>query len=114
MSHFDVSEKENVVVITVTDQMMGGVVATALKEKFHSLINNNKKNIVVNMKHVERMNSSGLGILIGGLNSLRASEGDLKLLQITDKVNELLKITKLDRVFEVYQNEAEVIESFSN
>ncbi len=112
MSHFDLVEKEEVVLITVKDSMMGGVVATELKEKFHSLIKDNKKNIVVNMKQVERMNSSGLGILIGGLNSLRASDGDLKLLLITDKVKELLKITKLDRVFEVYENEAEVIESF--
>ncbi len=112
MGHYGISEKENIVFITVNSQMMGGAVATDLKEKFHSLLKENKKNIVVNMNQVDRMNSSGLGILIGGLNSLRTAGGDLKLLDISTKVRELLRITKLDRVFEVYLNEAEAIESF--
>lgn len=112
MGHYNIVEKNDIVFVTVNSQMMGGAVATDLKEKFHTLLKENKKNIVVNMHQVDRMNSSGLGILIGGLNSLRSADGDLKLLNISSKVQELLKITKLDRVFEVYTNEADIIESF--
>jgi len=59
------------------------------------------------------MNSSGLGILIGGLTTVRNSGGELKLLHLPKKIQELLQITKLDRVFGIFEDEGEVVDSFS-
>ena len=59
------------------------------------------------------MNSSGLGILIGGLTTMRNNGGDLKLANITDRIQSLLMITKLLTVFESFDTIDQAIESFS-
>jgi len=58
--------------------------------------------VVIDLQQVDWMNSSGLGILIGGLSALRKSGGDLRLASVTEKIEEVLRITKLDRVFDIY------------
>ena len=58
------------------------------------------------------MNSSGLGILIGGLTTMRNSGGDLKLANITDRIQSLLMITKLLTVFETFETVEEAVQSF--
>ncbi len=110
---FDIRERRGVVVIALDGEMVGGPDATVLTEKLHDLIDSGKNRIVVDLACVDWMNSSGLGILIGGLTTVRNSGGELKLLNLPKKIQGLLKVTKLDRVFEVFENEGEVVGSFS-
>ena len=110
---FDIKEKEGVVIILLEGEMLGGPDATSLSEKFREFINAGKNKIIVDMQKIDWMNSSGLGILIGGLTTVRNSGGDLKLLHLNDKLQELLKITKLSRVFETFNDEDEAIGSFA-
>ena len=58
------------------------------------------------------MNSTGLGILIAGLQTTKRSGGTLKLVHVSERIRDLLKITKLSSVFESYDAEAEAVESF--
>ncbi len=91
---------------------MGGPDATLLNDKLHELIEVDKTKIIANLKGVNWMNSSGLGILIGGLTTMRNSGGDLKLANITDRIQSLLMITKLLTVFESFDTIDQAIESF--
>jgi anti-sigma B factor antagonist len=59
------------------------------------------------------MNSSGLGMLIGGLTTMKKAEGNLKLANVTDKIQSLLVITKLITIFESYNSVDEAAKSFS-
>jgi anti-sigma B factor antagonist len=93
---------------------MGGPDATSLHEKLHELIDSGRLSVVVDLTDVDWMNSSGLGILIGGLSALRKSGGDLRLASATEKIEEVLRITKLDRVFTVYANTNEAVDSYSS
>ena len=110
--NFSVEEKDNFVIISIDGDMIGGPAATQLSEKLRELCDQGKKQILVDLKNVKFMNSSGLGILIGSLTTTRNCGGEFKLLHLNEKVQELLKITKLNRVFEVFDDEGKAIASF--
>ncbi len=91
---------------------MGGPDAVSLNEKLHELIEQGKTNIVVNLSKVKFMNSSGLGMLIGALTTMRKAGGDLRIANATDKIESLLVITKLITVFKHYKSLDAAIKSF--
>ncbi|MFQ5602313.1 MAG: STAS domain-containing protein [bacterium] len=103
---------DDVVVLELSGKIMGGPDATLLNDKLHELIEKGKTNVVADLEKVNWMNSSGLGILIGGLTTMRNSGGDLKLATITDRIQSLLMITKLLSVFETFDTVEKAIESF--
>ena len=105
-------EQDGVVVIELSGKIMGGPDATLLNEKLHELIDNGKSKVIVDLAKVNWMNSSGLGILIGGLTTMRNNEGDLKLANVTGKIQSLLIITKLITVFETFDSIDKAVASF--
>jgi anti-sigma B factor antagonist len=101
-----------VVVLELSGKIMGGPDATVLNDKLHELIENGKTKVVADLVNVNWMNSSGLGILIGGLTTMRNHGGDLKLANITDRIQSLLMITKLLTVFETFDTIDKAVASF--
>ena len=106
------TDSQDVSVLHLAGKIMGGPDATSLHEKLHELIEGGHLKVVVDLTDVDWMNSSGLGILIGGLSALRKSGGDLRLASVTEKIDEVLKITKLDRVFDIYTDTDTAIASY--
>lgn len=109
---FNVSERYNCVVIELKGNVMGGPDAVSLNEQLHKLIEKGRTNVVVNLSKVKFMNSSGLGMLIGALTTMRKAGGDLRIANATDKIESLLIITKLITVFKHFKTLDEAIESF--
>ncbi len=105
-------ESGDVVILELSGKIMGGPDASLLNEKLHELIEAGKIKIVADLEKVDWMNSSGLGILIGGLTTMRNSGGDLKLANITDRIQSLLMITKLLTVFETFETVDKAVDSF--
>ena len=105
-------DKNNVTVLKLEGKLMGGPDATQLHESLHNLIDANIKNVVIDLKGVDWINSSGLGVLISGLTTVRNSGGNLCLAQPSDKIKNILTITKLSSVFMSYDNLDEAITSF--
>lgn len=110
--NFNVDERYNCVVIELKGNVMGGPAAVSLNEKLHELIEQNKTNVIVDLHKVKFMNSSGLGMLIGGLTTMRKAGGDLRIANATDKIESLLVITKLITVFQHYKSLDKAIKSF--
>ncbi len=110
---FRINEKRGIVFIELQGDMIGGPDAVSLADRLRELLEEGRNRIVLDMKEVTWMNSSGMGILIGGLTTVRKSGGDLKLLNLTSKLKDILRITKLEHVFEIFDDEDSVIESFS-
>ncbi len=110
---FNIKMREGIAIIVMEGDIVGGPDATLLSEKFRELIRTDTNRILLDMEQVNYMNSSGLGILIAGVTTVRNSGGELKLLHLIKKLRELLRITKLHRVFEIYENEDEAIASFT-
>ena len=111
---FNVSERYNCVVIEFKGNVMGGPDAVSLNEKLHELIEKDQKNVVIDLGKVKFMNSSGLGMLIGGLTTMRKSGGDLRICNAGDKIESLLIVTKLITVFKHFRSLDEAVESFAD
>lgn len=106
------SEKYSAVVIELKGNVMGGPDSEEFSKLLHSLVDDGKKNIVVNLGSVKFMNSSGLGMLISGFTTVKNAGGSLKLANATDKINSLLVITKLITIFENFNSVDEAVNSF--
>ena len=105
-------EDNGVVVLEPRGKIMGGPDATLMHDKLHDYIKQGKKRVIIDLAGVDWMNSTGLGILISGLTTLRNNQGELKLANVTEKIESLLTITKLITVFETYDSVGEAINSF--
>jgi anti-sigma B factor antagonist len=109
-----INEKEigEVVVLELAGKIMGGPDASLLNEKLHELLDRGKIKIIADLANVNWMNSSGLGILIGGLTTMRNNGGDLKLSSVTERIQSLLMITKLLTVFDAHDSLEKAVASF--
>ncbi|MBT8380097.1 MAG: STAS domain-containing protein [Ignavibacteria bacterium] len=108
------TEKYEAVIIELKGNVMGGDDTKEFNDLLHKLLDTAKTRIVVDLGGVKFMNSSGLGMLIGGLTTVKKATGSYKLANVTDKIESLLIITKLITIFETYDSVDEAVASFSN
>ena len=106
-------EDKGIVILEPKGKIMGGPDATLLHDKLHELISQGKKKVVIDLAKVDWMNSTGLGILISGLTTMRNNGGELKLANVTEKIQSLLIITKLSTVFESFESVDQAAASFN-
>lgn len=106
-------EKYNAVVIELKGDVMGGDDSKEFNELLHQLINEGKKNIIVDLGEVKFMNSSGLGMLISGLTTAKKAEGNLKLARVGEKIQSLLIITKLIQIFETFESVEDAVKTYN-
>ncbi len=109
---FEDSVENDLVIQDVSGKIMGGEETTMFHGKLHEYIDQNKKNIVVDLSKVDWVNSVGLGMLISALTTVKNSGGRLVLANIT-KIESILTITRLITVFEHYDSRAEALQSFA-
>ena len=111
--NIDVKEFDDVSLLSIRGNMMGGPETIAVHDKVKDLIERNKIKVVIDLSHVKWMNSSGLGTMMGCLTSLKNVDGDLKLCGVTEKVRSLFMITKLITLFETYETSEEAVKAFA-
>jgi anti-sigma B factor antagonist len=107
------TEKYEAVVIELKGNVMGGDDTKDFNELLHKLIDEGKKHVIVDLSDVKFMNSSGIGMLIGGLTTMKKSDGSMKLSGATEKIESLLVITKLITIFETFNTIDEAVASFA-
>jgi anti-sigma B factor antagonist len=101
-----------VTIVDVTGKLTQGEAGDALRDKVGSLLQQGRKQIVVNLGDVSYMDSSGLGMLVSAFATASRQGGALKLLNLTKRLQDLLVITKLLNVFECFDNETDALASF--
>jgi anti-sigma B factor antagonist len=104
----------DVTIVNVDGILSLGVGSTSLREALRDLARNGHKKIVVNLQDTTYIDSSGIGELFSAYTKFRDIGANLKLLQLTPRVKDLLQITKLYTVFEVFEDEDTAIRSFNN
>jgi anti-sigma B factor antagonist len=109
-----ISEKRvsDVVVLNLEGSLMGGPEAVSLNEAVNRHLDEKSLKLVLNLKSVERVNSSGLGILIKALTTFKTNGGVLKLANVNPKVKNLLVITKLNTILDSYDSVEAAVKSF--
>lgn len=110
--NFTVKDTYNAVVITFKGNVMGGPATAKLHESLNELKEQGKLNVIVDLAKVKFMNSSGLGMLISALTTMRNAGGDLRLANPASKIRSLLVVTRLVTVFEHYDSVKEAVDSF--
>jgi anti-sigma B factor antagonist len=108
------SERDGVVILEPRGKILGGPDATLLKDQLQTLIDSGKIRVVIDLAEVDYMNSTGLGILISTLTTLRRANGELKLANVTEKIKSLLVITKLVTVFDDFESVDGAVAAFSS
>ena len=103
---------DGVTVVDLSGRIVLGEATTALREILQGLAGRGQTKILLNLGEVSYIDSSGLGALVSGYTSLANQQGQLKLVNLTKKVQDLLQITKLLTVFEVFDDEAKAVQSF--
>jgi anti-sigma B factor antagonist len=111
---FDTEERYNAVVLKLKGDVMGGPDGSKLHDKLRELREAGQRNVIVDLSRVRFMNSSGLGMLIGGLATMRNAGGDLRLANPADRIQSLLMIAKLLTVFKHFESVDEAVESFTS
>ncbi len=104
---------DSVTVVDFSGRITLGEGSTVLRDTVRDLLNRGQKKILLNLGDVTYIDSSGIGELVSGFTTVTNQGGQLKLLNLTKKVHDLLQITKLYTVFEVHTDEATAIRSFS-
>ena len=104
---------DGITVLDLDGRIVLGDETSMFREKVKSLIADGKKKIVLNMKNVAMIDSSGLGALVASYSSAKSAGASLRLSNLGSHANELLQVTKLLTVFEISNTEADAVRSFS-
>lgn len=105
-------EKEGIVVLDVKGGLVVGDPASALRDKLRQLLADKRYNVVLNLASVDYIDSTGLGAMVVCFTSLRKAGGKLVLLNLNRRQIELLVLTKLSTVFEIFDDEQAAVNSF--
>ena len=108
-----IRQVDSVTVVDVSGRITLGEGCTQLRELIRDQLSKGNKNILLNLADVTYIDSSGIGELVSGFTSVANGGGQLKLINLTKRVKDLLQITKLYTVFEVFDDEAAAIRSFA-
>ena len=106
-------EVDGVAVVALDGRIVLGEESNALRETVKALMAEGKKKVVLNMDNITFIDSAGLGTLVAAHHSVKTQGASLRLCHLGSKFQEVLQITKLLTVFDVYSSEAEAVASFS-
>jgi anti-sigma B factor antagonist len=104
---------DGVTIVDLSGRITLGEGSVVLRDTVRDLVNKGDKRILLNLGDVTYIDSSGIGELVSAFTTVRNGGGELKLLNLTKKVHDLLQITKLYTVFDVKDDETVAIQSFS-
>lgn len=104
--------QDGVLILEVKGKVMGGPDATVFQDTIKSEISSGHKRFIFDLGGVDWMNSSGLGILIGGFTTIKNAGGELKLANVTKKIKSLFMITKLVTIFDSHETVQEALNSY--
>jgi anti-sigma B factor antagonist len=105
-------EREGIEILKLKGRITVGPEASALREKITALGEAGKRNIVLDMPEVDYIDSTGLGALVMCATSMRKQGGNVKLLNLNRRAVELLVMTKLATVFEIFNDEQDAVNSY--
>ena len=101
-----------VAILDLTDDTCRGEQNIILKQTIRSLVEQDVKKIVLNFAEVTKIDSSGLGEIVSGYATVQMAGGDLKLVNLNSNVSEVMTMTKLLTLFDVFHDEVEAVASF--
>ncbi len=103
---------DDVMVLELSGKIMGGPSHEEFKAEIKGILDEGFKKVVLDLKHVPWINSTGLGILISGYHSVKAAEGTMKVCSVKERVLSIFYISQLEKIFDVYETREDALKSF--
>jgi len=110
--HINSREVSHVTILDVRGRIVLGEEIHSLRDAVRNLVAEGKKKIILNLAELDYIDSSGVGELVGSFTTVRNAGGELKLLNLTQKVHDVLHVTKLYTVFDIRDDEFSAVKSF--
>ena len=107
-----IRQVDGITILDLSGRITLGEGSIILRDSVHDALDKGSKNILLNLAQISYIDSSGVGELVSAFTSVKNAGGELKLLNLTQKVHDLLQITKLYTVFDIWDNEASAITAF--
>ncbi len=105
-------EKDGVIIIDLKGKILIGDGIDTLRNEINSLVENKELKVLLNFAEVPYLDSTGLGEVVRSYTSVKKKGGTIKIINLTQKVEDLLSVTKLITVFETFEDEDKAIASF--
>ena len=114
MDQLNITERQtgDIAILAMNGDITFGEGNITLRKAVRRLIGEGKKKIILDMSDVRYVDSSGIGELISSLTAIKRENGQIKLLNLSGRIKELLAITKLLTVFDIFDSEADAVSSF--
>jgi anti-sigma B factor antagonist len=107
-------QADDIVVLTLTGQILLDDGDLVFRRQIHDLISRGHKKILIDLGGVTYIDSSGVGMMAAKLKTVRDADGEMKLVHLTTKTHRLLAMVKLLTTFEVFEDQATAVRSFSS
>lgn len=108
----DVRPKGNNITLIVLNGEIGTETVNQFKDRIDQIVNDGNTRLVMDFRDVNYLNSMGLGVVAATLKKVKKTKGDLKLLNLSPAVQELFELTRLTKVFEIFDSEEAAVKSF--
>ncbi len=105
-------EKSGVMVLSLSGKLMGGKDADKFHDEIKGVLDGGCHQVLVDLGDVSWVNSTGLGILIAAHSTVSNAEGEMKLVHVSKRVESILMVTRLNMIFESYEDESQALASF--
>lgn len=104
---------EGVTIVDLSGRITLGEASVAVRDVINDLMGKGNKKVLLNLRDVDYIDSSGIGLLVSSFTTVRSQGGQLKLVNLSKRIGDLLKITKLYSLFDIKDDEAAAVASFS-
>ena len=105
-------DREGIAVLVCKGKLVLGAGTAEFRDRTRALVNDGKSNLILNMEHVDNIDSSGLGELVSLDRDVKTTGGKLKLVELNEKNVDLLLMTRLHSIFDLYGDEQDAVNSF--
>lgn len=102
---------ENIMVLKLSGTVLGDTDYNLFLDEIENLVDQGHRDIILDLGKISRINSTGLGILVSGSHSFKNCGGEMKVCNISEKIDGILKVTQLHRVFDTYETRDEALGS---
>lgn len=109
----DVRQKGDEITLIVLRGEIGTETVNQFKDRIDQIVADGKNKLIMDFQEVNYLNSMGLGVVAATLKKVKKSKGDLKLINLSPAVQELFELTRLTKVFEIFDSEETAVKSFS-
>ena len=111
--NFNFAVKNEILIVTVTEQRATVEISSRFKEELLKKIDEGSQNIIIDLSASNFVDSSFLGALVAGLKKATMKSGDLKIVGLQSPVRAMFELTRLYRIFDIFENQDDAVSSFS-